>query len=44
MSGRIYFLKSGAKTIYILRFTGLRDKLRAIRNETDQIARTFQIK
>jgi hypothetical protein len=44
MSGRIYFLKSGTKTIYIIRFTGLRDKLRSIRNETDQIARTFKIK
>jgi hypothetical protein len=44
MSGRLYFLKSGAKTVYILKFTGLRDKLRAIRNETDQIARTFQVK
>ena len=44
MSGRIYFLKYGSKTIYVLRFTGLRDKLRAIRSETDQIARTFQVK
>ena len=44
MSGRSYFLKSGPKSIYIIRFTGLRDKLRAIRNETDQIARTFQVK
>jgi hypothetical protein len=44
MSGRIYFLKLGAKTIYALRFTGLRDKLRALRSETDQIARTFQVK
>jgi hypothetical protein len=44
MSGRIYFLKYGPKTIYLLRFTGLRDKLRAIRSETDQIARTFQVK
>lgn len=44
MSGRIYFLKADAKTIYALRFTGLRDKLKAIRNQTDQIGRTFQIK
>jgi hypothetical protein len=44
MSGRIYFLKADAKTTYTIRFTGLREKLKAIRNQTDQIARTFQIK
>lgn len=44
MSGRIYFLKANAKTIYSIRFTGLKDKLRAIRNQTDQIARTFAVK
>lgn len=41
MSGRFYFLKADDKTVYILRFTGLRDKLLSIRNETDSIARTF---
>ena len=44
MSGRLYFLKAGPKTLYLLRFTGLRDKLRGVRNETDQIARTFAVK
>jgi hypothetical protein len=44
MSGRIYFLKVDTKTIYLLRFDGIREKLRAIRNYTDQMARTFQIK
>lgn len=44
MSGRIYFLKADAKTIYTIRFTGVREKLKAIRNQTDQIARTFQVK
>jgi hypothetical protein len=44
MSGRFYFVKSGDTTVYVLRFTGLRDKLRSIRNETDSIARTFKIK
>lgn len=44
MSGRIYFLKADPKTIYVVRFTGLRDKLKAIRNQTDLIARTFQVK
>lgn len=44
MSGRIYFLKTDDATVYTLRFTGMKDKLRSIRNETDSIARTFKIK
>ena len=44
MSGRFYFLKADDTTVYVLRFTGERDKLRAIRNQTDSIARTFEIK
>lgn len=44
MSGRIYYLKSDDTTVYILEFTGLRDQLRPIRNQTDLIARTFKIK
>ena len=44
MSGRFYFLKSDASTVYVLRFTGERDKLRSIRNQTDSIARTFEVK
>lgn len=44
MSGRFYFLKANETTVYVLRFTGERDKLRAIRNQTDSIARTFQLK
>jgi hypothetical protein len=43
MSGRFYYLRSD-DTIYVLRFTGLREKLLAIRNETDSIARTFKLK
>lgn len=43
MSGRFYYLKAG-DTIYVLRFTGFRDKLRSIRNQTDSIGRTFTIK
>ncbi len=43
MSGRFYFLRSG-ETVYVLRFTGFRDKLRSIKNQTDIIARTFGIK
>jgi hypothetical protein len=44
MSGRIYYLKADETTVYALRFTGERDKLRTIRNETDSVARTFAVK
>ena len=43
MSGRFYFLKVDDKTVYVLRFTGLSNKLRSIRNQTDLIARTFEV-
>ena len=44
MSGRFYFLKADDKTVYVLRFTGQREKLRSVRNQTDSIARTFSLK
>ena len=44
MSGRFYFLKAADGSVYLLRFTGFRDKLKTIRNQTDSIARTFSIK
>lgn len=44
MSGRLYFLRADDKTVYVLRFTGQRDKLRSVRNQTDSIARTFNLK
>jgi hypothetical protein len=44
MLGRTYYLQSDNRTIYALRFTGLRDKLNRIRNQTDLIARTFKTK
>jgi hypothetical protein len=44
MLGRTYYLQVDNRTIYALRFTGLRDKLNRIRNQTDLIARTFKIK
>lgn len=44
MSGRIYFLQFDKKTFYVLRFTGLRDKLKLLRVDTDIIARTFKLK
>ena len=44
MSGRFYYLRADDNTVYVLRFTGLKDKLRVIRNQTDSIARTFKLK
>ena len=44
MAGRIYYLQADNRTIYALRFTGLRDKLLQIRNQTDSIARSFRLK
>lgn len=44
MLGRIYYLQADNRTVYTLRFTGLRDKLARIRNQTDLIARTFKMK
>jgi len=44
MLGRIYYLHADNRTIYTLRFTGLRDKVARIRNQTDLIARTFKLK
>ena len=44
MLGRTYYLQADNRTIYSLRFTGLRDKLNRIRNQTDLIARTFKLK
>jgi hypothetical protein len=44
MLGRTYYLQVDNRTIYSLRFTGLRDKLSRIRNQTDLIARTFKMK
>jgi hypothetical protein len=44
MIGRTYYLQADPRTIYALRFTGLRDKLNRIRNQTDLIARTFKLK
>lgn len=44
MMGRIYYLQADNRTIFALRFTGLRDKLARIRNQTDLIARSFKVK
>ena len=44
MLGRIYYLQADNRTIYALRFSGLRDKLARIRNQTDFITRNFRLK
>ena len=44
MMGRIYYLQADNRTVYALRFTGLREKLARIRNQTDVIARSFKLK
>ena len=44
MLGRIYYLQVDNRTVYALRFSGLRDKLARIRNQTDLIARSFRLK
>jgi hypothetical protein len=44
MAGRLYYLQADNRTIYALRFTGLRDRLAQIRNQTDAIARSFRLK
>ncbi len=44
MAGRTYYLQTDSRTVYVLRFTGLRNKLTRIRNQTDEIARSFRLK
>src|SRR5229473_5384057 len=44
MAGRSYYLQGDSRTVYVLRFTGMRDKLLRIRNQTDLIARSFKLK
>jgi hypothetical protein len=44
MMGRIYYLQADNRTIYALRFSGSRDRLARIRNQTDLIARSFKLK
>jgi hypothetical protein len=44
MAGRTYYLQAEGSSVYVLRFTGLRDKLSRIRNQTDLIARSVKQK
>ena len=44
MAGRVYYLQADGRTLYVLHFTGARDKLQRIQNQTDAIARSFRLK
>lgn len=44
MMGRIYYLQADNRTVYALRFTGLKARVALIRNQTDSIARSFRVK
>ncbi len=44
MAGRVYYLQADGRTVYVLHFTGSRDKLQRIQNQTDAIARSFKLK
>ncbi|HEX8283309.1 MAG TPA: hypothetical protein VF588_08140 [Pyrinomonadaceae bacterium] len=44
MAGRVYYLRADGRTVYVLHFTGLRDRLQRIQNQTDAIARSFRPK
>ncbi len=43
-TGRVYYLRTGEKTIYVLQFTGRRNILGTLRSHTDAIARSFKVK
>ncbi|MEP7272314.1 MAG: hypothetical protein ABI882_12490 [Acidobacteriota bacterium] len=42
MLGRVYYIKVNPTTIYVMRFTGLRNILGPIRNQTDAMARSLK--
>ena len=44
MAGRVYYLQADGRTVYVLHFTGLRERLQRIQNQTDAIARSFRLK
>ena len=44
MVGVIYYLQADARTVYVLHFTGAKDKLLRVRAQTDGIARSFRLK
>jgi hypothetical protein len=44
MAGRVYYLQVDTRTFYALRFTVARDKLPALREQMNSIARSFRLK
>ncbi len=44
MAGRVYYLQADGRTVYVLHFTGTRERLQRIQNQTDAIARSFRLK
>ncbi len=42
--GRNYYLQVNETTVYLLRFTGNRGTMEALRSQTDAIARSFKVK
>jgi len=44
MHGQIYYLQLDKRTFYSLRFTVACDKLQAVRDQMDVIARSFRLK
>jgi hypothetical protein len=44
MVGVIYYLQADPRTVYVLHFTGAKDKLLPVRAQTDAIARSFRVK
>jgi len=43
-TGRNYYLRIDDKTMYVLRFTGRKNTLGSLRNQTDAIVRSFKVK
>jgi hypothetical protein len=43
-TGRVYYVPTDEKTIYVLQFTGRRNILGTLRSHTDQIARSLKTK
>jgi hypothetical protein len=44
MAGRIYYQQADDRIVYTLHFRGLREKLQSIRDQMDQIARSFRLR
>jgi hypothetical protein len=43
-TGRVYYVRTDERTVYVLQFTGRKSTLGVLRNQTDVIARSFKVK